>query len=166
MIFLAGRSHLRVRQLHNRIKNRLKTDTDFHTVTCKPAGLREPGPYRATAETDPRDFLDDDSYPAKNARLEIGFQIQTPEKYEYYWFNWIEPGRDFLLGWHQDRDHSSLGEVHIQVNDQTGPVDHKQATFINKHPLAVVEARLEQLPQALSAVQWDQSTGTISDFKW
>lgn len=160
MIFLAGRSQLQPRTLHTQIKQRFQTDADFGPVQLRPSDRREPGPYRVVADTSVRAFLGDDSYPVAKGRLEIGFQLTTQPQHEYYWINWIEPARDFLLGWHQDADHSSLGAVHIQVNDTNGPVEHRSATFIDKHPMAVVEARLKQLPHALDSVQWNNNTVT------
>ena len=74
--------------------------------------------------------------------------------YEFYWFNWIEPARDFLLGWHQDDDHPEYGNVHIQVNNSGTAIAHEPATFVDKHPMAIVATRLEQLPTAIDAVEW------------
>jgi len=90
------------------------------------------------------------------ARVEIGFQLQTGDPYEYYWFNWIEPVRSLLVGWHQDDTHDDLGPVHLQVNDGTTPVAHERAEFIDSHPLDVVERRLASLRDAVRAVEWEQ----------
>ena len=104
----------------------------------------------------PRQFLDDEEYPVPTARVEIGFQLQTGDPYEYYWFNWIEPVRSLLVGWHQDDTHDDLGPVHLQVNDGTTPVAHERAEFIDSHPLDVVERRLASLRDAVRAVEWEQ----------
>ncbi|WP_235019763.1 hypothetical protein [Natrialba sp. INN-245] len=103
----------------------------------------------------PRKLLNDEAYPTTIARVEVGFQLQTGEPYEHYWFNWIEPERQLLVGWHQDDTHDNLGPVHLQVNDSATAVDHRPADFIDSHPLDVIERRLESLPHAVTAVEWE-----------
>ena len=117
---------------------------------------REAGPYRVVAAVDSRQFLDDDGYPVTTARVEVGFQLQTGEPHEHYWFNWIEPERSLLVGWHQDDTHGDLGPVHLQVDDGATPVAHEPAEFIDSHPLDVVERRLDSLRDAVLAVEWEQ----------
>ncbi|MFD1589291.1 hypothetical protein ACFR9U_20125 [Halorientalis brevis] len=153
VVFLANRANLQSKRLHDRIQNRLSAD--FTTVRRRRAEPREAGPYRVVVDVNPRRFLDNDGYPVTEARIEAGFQLQTGRTYEYYWFNWIEPARSLLVGWHQDDTHDDLGPVHLQVNDGSTAVDHQRATFIDTHPLDVVEQRLESLPAAIAAVQWD-----------
>jgi hypothetical protein len=114
---------------------------------------REAGPYRVVAAVDSRQFLDDDGYPVTTARVEVGFQLQTGEPHEHYWFNWIEPERSLLVGWHQDDTHGDLGPVHLQVDDGATPVAHEPAEFIDSHPLDVVERRLDSLRDAVLAVE-------------
>lgn len=162
-IFLAGRGHVQTRELHRRIRNRFQSDTDFGTVRLRITGPREPGPYRVVAETDPQGFTDDTSYPVTTARIEVGFELEWPTGNDSYWFDWIEPDRNFMLGWHQDSDHGNLGPVHIQVNQNEAPIDHGSGTFIDEHPMAVVAARLDQLPDALASVQWNDGTVTGID---
>lgn len=164
VVFLAGRGHIQTRQLHKRIKNRFQSDTEFGTVRFRIAGQRESGPYRVNAETNPRVFLDDDSYPVTTARIEVGFELREGNGHDFYWFNWIEPDRNFLLGWHQDSDHQSLGPTHIQVSQNDTAVDHASASFIDKHPMAVVDSRLAQLPDALASVQWKNKT--VAGIDW
>lgn len=163
-IFLAGRGNIQTRRLHKRIKNRFQSDTDFGTVQLRVTGPREQGAYRVEAETNPRGFLGDDSYPVATARIEVGFELAGQNRNDFYWFNWIEPDRGFLLCWHQDSDHPNLGPVHIQVNQNDASIEHKSATFIDKHPMAVIEARLGQLPDALDSVQW--SNNTVTGINW
>jgi hypothetical protein len=98
------------------------------------------------------------------ARVEIGFQLQTGEPHEYYWFNWIEPDRSLLVGWHNDDTHDDLGPVHLQVNDGATPVSHESAEFIDSHPLDVVERRLHLLRDAVLAVEWGQERPVGVDF--
>ncbi len=154
VVFLADRTNLQSKRLHDRIQNRLSGE--FDNVRRRRAEPREAGPHRVVADVDPRQFLGDDEYPAATARVEIGFQLQTGEPYEYYWFNWIEPDRSMLVGWHQDDTHDDCGPVHLQVNDGATPVAHEPAHFIDSHPLDVVEHRLTSLQDAVLAVEWEQ----------
>jgi len=154
VVFLANRANLQSKRLHDRIQNRLSGA--FESVRQQRAEPREAGPYRVVAEVDPRQVLGDDEYSITAARIEIGFQLQTGEPHEYYWFNWIEPDRSLLVGWHQDDTHDDLGPVHLQVNDGATPVAHEPAPFIDSHPLDVVERRLTSLPDAVRAVEWGQ----------
>lgn len=163
VVFLADRTNVRVRQLHRRVKNRFQSDGRFDTVRFRVSEPREPGPYRVVADVNPRQFLDDSSYPASDARLETGVQLSDRSK-EYYWFNWIEPDRDFLLGWHRDDTHPGLGPVHVQVSQSGSAVAHRSAQFLDRHPMAVVEARLEQLPEALARVDWEDGTAVGIDY--
>lgn len=156
VVFLANRANLQSKRLHDRIQNRLTGE--FDNVRRRRAEPREAGPYRVVGDVDPRQFLDDETYPATTARLEIGFQIQTSDPYEHYWFNWIEPDRSLLVGWHQDDMHTDFGPVHLQVNERAAAVDHQAAQFIDSHPLDVIEQRLGELPSAVHAVEWDDHT--------
>lgn len=153
VVFLANRANLQSKRLHDRIQNRLSGE--FDTVRRRRAEPREAGPYRVVADVDARQFLSNDRYPATTARIEIGFQLETGEPYEYYWFNWIEPKRSLLVGWHQDETHDDLGPVHLQVNDGSTAVAHQPAQFIDTHPLDVVAQRLVALPDAVAAVEWE-----------
>ncbi|MFO7925927.1 hypothetical protein [Natronomonas sp.] len=168
VVFLANRANLQSKRLHDRIQNRLSGE--FESVRRRRAEPREAGPYRVVAEVDPRQFVDTDEYPVTTARIEIGFQLQTGESYEYYWFNWIEPERSLLVGWHQDDTHDDLGPVHLQVNDGATPVAHELAEFMDSHPLDVIERRLNSLRDAVLAVEWEQgrpvgldSTATVNE---
>lgn len=154
VVFLANRANLQNKRLHDRIQNRLSGT--FENVRRRGAEPREAGPYRVVAEVDPRQFLDDDEYPVTTARVETGFQLQTGEPYEHYGFNWIEPDRSLLVGWHQDDTHDDLGPVHLQVNNGATPVAHEPSEFIDSHPLDVVERRLNSLRDAVLAVGWEQ----------
>jgi hypothetical protein len=154
IVFLASRANLQSKRLRDRIQNRFG-DT-FENVRRRRAEPREAGPYRVVADVTPRQFLGDGEYPATTARVEIGFRLQTGEPHEYYWFDWIEPDRSLLVGRHQDDTHDDLGPVHLQVNDGATPVAHDPAEFVDSHPLEVVERRLDSLPDAILAVEWEQ----------
>lgn len=164
VVFLADRADVQARQLHRRIRNRFQSDGYFKAVQLRIAGPREPGPYRVVAQTDSRLFLDDEGYPAMDARVEVGFELRGPNHHDHYWFNWIEPERDFLFGWHQDDDHPDLGPVHVQVNQGGEPIEHVAATFVDAHPMAVPVARIDQLENVLSNVEWE--AGTVVGLDW
>ena len=104
---------------------------------------------------DPRQYLNDEEYPATAARTELGFQLRTGELSEYYWFNWIEPKRSLPVSWHQDDTHHKLGPVHLQVNDGSTAVDRQSARFVDSHPLDVGEQRLGELQAAIFAIEWN-----------
>jgi hypothetical protein len=154
VVFLANRANLQSKRLHDRIQNRLSSE--FDNVRRRRATPREAGPYRVVAEVDSHQFLGDDEYSVTSARVEIGFQLQTGDPYEYYWFNWIEPERSLLVGWHQDDTHDDLGPVHLQVNDGATPVAHEPAQFIDSHPLDVIERRFTSLRDVILTVEWEQ----------
>ncbi|MFB6282864.1 MAG: hypothetical protein ABEK59_02890 [Halobacteria archaeon] len=153
VVFLANRVNLQTKRLHDRIKNRL--GGEFDDLRRRRSEPREPGRYRVVAELDPHRYLEAD-YPARDARIEIGFRLKTGEPYEYYWFNWIEPDRSMMVGWHQDDTHDDLGPVHLQVNDGATPVTRKPAEFIDTHPLDVVQRRLRSLIGVVTSVEWKQ----------
>jgi hypothetical protein len=153
VVFLANRANLQQKRLHDRIQNRLSGE--FDAVRRRRAEPREAGPYRVVGETNPRQYFGDKSYPATEARIEVGFQLRTGDPHEYYWINWIEPARNVLVGWHQDDTHADLGPVHLQVNNGSSAVAHQSTQFIDSHPLDVVAQRITTLPDAVSAVEWE-----------
>lgn len=153
VVFLANRANLQARRLHDRIASRLRGSCE--TVQRRRAEPREPGPYRVIGTVTPRAFLDVDSYPADSARIEIGFRLETEVGHEHYWWNWIEPERGLLVGWHQDGSHDELGPVHLQLDSGERVVEWQAATVIDAHPLAVVARRLASLPAVVKAVKWE-----------
>jgi len=159
VVFLADRSNLRVRRLHRRLANRCQSDDRFGTVRLTVADRRDPGPYRVVAEIETAGLCLGD--PAEtDTRLEVGFALTEAVPHEYYWFNWIEADRDLLAGWHQDATHSDLGPVHVQLNQGDRTVTWESATFVDKHPMAVFEVRLDQLPALLGRIEFDGETAT------
>ena len=154
VVFLANRANLQSKRLHDRIQNRLSGALE--DVRRRRAEPREAGPFRVVGDVNPRSLFGDSTYPVTTAHIEIWFQLQTGASYEYYRFNWVEPERSLLVGWHRDGTHDELGPVHLQVNDGATAVDHQWAQFIDSHPLDVVEQRLDSLHDAVSAVEWEQ----------
>lgn len=45
---------------------------------------RLPELYRVVGKVNPRQFFGDEEYPVTTGRVEIGFQLQTSDPYEYY----------------------------------------------------------------------------------
>lgn len=162
--FLVGRIPGGNGRLHRRgIRNRLQQR--FVNVRVRRANRRDPGPYRVVAETSAPAFIEDDGYPVSDATLEVGFDIeQSADPFDHYWINWIEPSRSFLVGWHQDATHDDLGRVHLQVNDAGGVVTREPAQFVDGHPIAVLEARLDQLADLVRAVRWQDGRPTGIDW--
>jgi len=153
MVFLANRANLQVRRLHKRIASRLRGSCE--TVQRRRAGPREPGPYRVVGEVTPHRVLAVDAYPTDDARIEIGFRLETEVGHEHYWCTWIEPERGLSVGWHQDGSHEDLGPVHLQLDSGKSVVDRQPATFVDAHPLAVVDRRLASLPAVVKGVAWE-----------
>jgi hypothetical protein len=85
--------------------------------------------------------------------LEIRFWYPAGVDHEYYRINWLEPDRNLMLGFHQDADHSELGRCHIQLTHKDTTVDRYGATFLDAHPLAVLDDRLQQFPAAIEAIR-------------
>ena len=164
MIFLAKRDGLDNKRIHRRIKNRLQSDSIYDSVQLRVSTHREPGPYRVITETNPRKFLTDSNYPVETARLEIGFDVEVGTDKDLYWISWIEPERSLLLSWHQDDDHPEYGEVHFQLNQSDNDTLRESAEYIDKHPMAVIETRLDQLPDVIHAIEWEDGTTTSMDW--
>ncbi len=114
-------------------------------------------PRYVIADVAPATFLGE-PYDMENARLEIRFWYPAGVDHEYYRINWVEPERNLMLGFHQDADHQDLGPCHIQLNYEDTPVDRHGATFLDAHPLSVLDDRLQQLPPALDSLRWEGGT--------
>jgi hypothetical protein len=93
--------------------------------------------------------------------LEIRFWYPVNVDHEYYRLNWVEPDRNFVLGFHRDADHQTLGPCHIQLDHEDTATDRYSATFLDEHPLAVLDDRLQQLPTALESVRWTDGTPSL-----
>lgn len=154
--FLAHRDRLTRDAIQKRLHDRLVKQAGCRNVRYVPSRIRRRYVY---ADVDPAMFLDA-AYPIDDARLEIRFWKPARAAYEYYWINWIEPDRNLLVGWHQDDEHDALGNCHIQLDYRNETVVRKAARFIDAHPLAVFERRLEQVPEALDRIRWEDDEPT------
>ena len=145
-----------MRNLHQvHLVREVQKDDRFETVEFRLADPREDGSYRVVGTTKTRWILDEPSYLSTDARIEIGFKNAEDESDYWYWFNWIEPERPFMLGWHRDGDHPDLGSTHVQINQGKSVVSRKSADIIDAHPGAIFHSRLEQLPSMLKQIEWD-----------
>ena len=150
MIFLAGRDRYTQRTLLRDVHNRLTNQAGYEDVRYRPSRRR---PRYVIADVNPTTFLGD-SYNEETTRLEIRFWYPAGVEHEYYRINWVEPNRNLMLGFHQDTDHQDLGPCHIQLNYEDTPADRHRASFLDTHPLAVLNERLQQLPTALESIRW------------
>ena len=145
-----------MRTLHRvHLRGEFENDSRFETAEFRLADPREDGSYRVIGSTQTDWILDDPTYPSTDVRIEVGFKDANQGTDNWYWFNWIEPERSFMLGWHRDGDHPELGETHVQINQGDAVVTRKPAQTIDGHPGAIFHRRLEQLPDTLKAVTWD-----------
>nr|WP_254864354.1 hypothetical protein [Halovivax gelatinilyticus] len=112
------------------------------------------------ADVAPTTFLGDPA-DADRARLELRFWYPTGVDHEYYRINWIEPERNVMLGFHRDADHADLGPCHVQLNFEDAAVDRYSASFLDSHPLSVLDERLQQLPSAIDSIRWEGETPSL-----
>lgn len=155
MIFLANRANLDKRTLLTRIHTRLHTQVSkadapveqvwYHTSAGNKVGVRA----TITASA----FLGA-SHPVDTAELQVSFDFPTEQPYDFYTIQWVESGRELMLGWHQDDTHMDLGECHIQLDYQGDTVQRDQATFLDVHPLNVFDRRTTHLVEILTELTW------------
>ena len=157
VIFLAGRDRYTQRTLLRDVHDRLTGQAGCTTVRYRPSRRR---PRYVIADIDPTTFL---SYPydAATARLEVRFWYPAGVNREYYRISLVEPERNLMLGLHQDADHPDLGSCRIQLNHEDTPVDRHEATFLDAHPLAVLDDRLRKFPTAVKAIRWETGTPAL-----
>ncbi|AEN05755.1 hypothetical protein [Halolamina sp.] len=159
MIFLADRDRYFQRTLLQEVHNRVAKQPGCRNVRYRPSRRR---PRYVIATVDPEPFLGE-SYAVETARLEIRFWYPSEVNYEYYRINWIESERNLILGFHQNADCQDLGPCHIQLNYEAAPVDRHAATFLDAHPLSVLEERLQQFPSALNSIRWEDESPSIPE---
>jgi len=160
MIFLAGRDRYTQRTLLRDVHNRLTNQAGCENVRYRPSRRR---PRYVIADVEPVTVLGK-PYDAENVRLEIRFWYPVGVDREYYRINWVEPERNLMLGFHQDADHPDLGPCHIQLNYENTPVNRHGGAFLDEHPLAVLDDRLQQFPTALDAIRWSNGTPSLPEW--
>jgi len=157
MIFLAGRDRYTQRTLLRDVHDRLTRQAGCENVRYSPSRRR---PRYVIADVDPTTFLGT-AWDAQAARLELRFWYPADGDHEYYRLNWVEPDRNLLLGFHQDADHPDLGPCHLQLDYEDTPVTRHRATYLDAHPLAVLEYRLQQFPGAIEAIHWENGAPSL-----
>lgn len=157
MVFLAGRDRYTQRTLLRDVHDRLTKQAGCEDVRYRPSRRR---PRYVLADVTPTTFLGEPSEVA-HARLEVRFWYPAGVGHEYYRINWIEPERDLMLGFHRDADHQALGPCHVQLDHEDATVDRHGATFLDAHPLSVLDDRLQQLPAAVDSIRWDDGTPSL-----
>ena len=158
-VFLANRGNLTKAKLYTAIRNRLDKEPGCHNVQVRPSRAR---PRAIQARVAPAEFLGQ-GYAIDEATLTVRFSYPSVEDYEYYVVEWSEEERDLGVGWHQDEDHPDLGECHFQIDHAGRTVDRRSATFLDDHPLAVLETRLDQLRAVLPGISWAEGEPTVLD---
>jgi len=63
-----------------------------------------------------------------------------------------------MHGVHQDDDRPDLGPCHLQRNYEDAPVDRYGVGFLDAHPLAVLDDRLQEFPKAVEAIRGENGT--------
>jgi len=157
MIFVAGRDRYMQRTLLRDVHDRLAKQAGCEDVRYRPSRRR---PRYVIADIELTTFPGE-SYDGESARLDVRFWYPAGVNHEYYRINWIEPERNLMLGFHQDADHQDLGPCHIQLNYEETPVDRYAATFLDLHPLSVLDDRLQKLPTALAAIRWEDGEPSL-----
>lgn len=164
MIFLANRANLDKRHHLTRRHNWLQTQAAtedapieqvwYHTSTGNKVGVR--------ATLDAPAFLGT-AYPLEEAELHVSFDFPANRPYDFDKIQWVEPEREFMLGWHQDETHMDLGECHLQLDYQGETVQRDAAACIDTHPLNVFDRRITDLVELVDAVSWESERPRIPD---
>ena len=74
---------------------------------------------------------------------------------------WVEFGREFMLGWQQDETHPELGECHVQIDHRGETVQRERASFLDAHPLNVFDQRLDHLVAVLDGLTWTDGVSRL-----
>lgn len=150
MIFLAYRDRYTQRTVHRNVFDRLRGQPGCEDIRYRPSRRR---PRCVIADVDTTTFLGT-QYPVDETRLESRFWYPAAVGYAFYRLNWIEPSRKLCVGVHRDADHPDLGPCHVQLDHDGETVDREPAQLLDRHPLAILETRLGQLPELLAAIAW------------
>jgi hypothetical protein len=158
-VFLANRGNLTKAKLYEAIRRRLDMEPGCYAVRVRPSRAR---PRTIETRVVPDEFLGR-AYAVDDATLTVRFSYPRAVDYEYYVVEWSEGARDAGIGWHQDEDHPDLGECHFQIDHAGETVDRRSATFVDEHPLEVLETRLDQLRAVLPRIDWTEGEPTLPD---
>jgi hypothetical protein len=158
-VFLTNRGNLTKAKLYEAVRQRLAKEPGCYAVRMHPSRAR---PRTIEARVKPEEFLSRE-YAVDDATLTVRFSYPHAVDYEYYVVEWSEEARDVGIGWHQDEDHPDLGECHFQMDHPGETVERRSATFVDEHPLEVLETRLEQLRAILPRIDWAGGVPALLD---
>lgn len=157
IVFLANRGNLTKAKLYGAIRRRLEKEPGCYAVRVRPSPAR---PRSIQARVEPSEYLSRE-YGVDDATLTVRFSYPRAVDYEYYVIEWSETERDVGIGWHQDGAHPDLGKCHFQIDHAGATVDRRSATFVDEHPLEVLETRLVQLRAVLPRIDWSEGEPTL-----
>lgn len=158
-VSLANQGNLTRARLYEAVRQRLGKEPGCHAVQLRPSRAR---PRTIGARVEPDAFLGQ-AYPVDEATLEVSFSYPRAVDYEYYVVQWSEAGREFGVGWHRDDGHPELGNCHFQVDHAGTTVERTPASFLDEHPLEVLETRLDQLRALLPRIEWGGDAPVLPD---
>jgi len=150
-ILLANRARLTRDRLHETVHSWLSGRGGFRDVRFVPSKIRR---REVHADVDPTVAFGVDAE-TTTARLEVQFEFPADAAHDYYRIQWVAPDRNYSVGWHQDDHRDALGECHLQLDYREEVVDVRPTDFLDAHPLTVLDARLERLPDVLDELSWD-----------
>lgn len=164
MIFLANRANLDRRTLYRRIH-------DILASRSKDAESPVESVWYHRSKADPEEIhasinavgLVGEAYPVKKAELQVYFDFPRSSDFDCYRIQWVEPERDFMIGWHQDETHPELGNCHLQVDFEGNPTQRTAAQQLDKHPLNVFDERLQALPKILRETSWEGDSPEVDE---
>ena len=156
-ILLVNRGNLTRHQLYRDGSDRIQNEPGCDVAYYVPSRVR---PQRVVAEFEP-ELLFGQQYAAGTCRLEIEFWFPDGVDHERYRIEWVEPERNLGVGWHQDGTYSSLGPCHIQLDYRGRTVERERAEFLDRHPLNVLDVRLDQLRSLVPNLDWEGETPSL-----
>lgn len=151
-VLLAGRTQLTTETVHEAVRDWLSNRGGFRNVRFAPSKIRR---KQVHADVDPTVAFGVDG-DTSTARLEVQFEFPQDAGYDYYRVQWVDPDRNYSVGWHQDDHRDALGNCHLQLDYRDEVVDVHEADFLDGHPLNVLDARLKRLPDVLDEISWHE----------
>jgi hypothetical protein len=158
-VLLANRARLTQDAVHETVQACCPVTADFEVSATPPSKLRR---EQVHAAVEPEVALGIDCE-LPSARLEVQFEFPENASRDYYRIQWVVSDRGYSVGWHQDSHRDDLGECHLQLDHGDEVADVRSADFLDAHPLNVLEARLEQLPDVLDGISWNGGTPQFGD---